>query len=48
MTHHDFHATLPHLFGLDVDRLTYKRNGQEPSPLDGKPGRVVPEILGRS
>ena len=46
VTHHDFHATLLHLFGLDPKRLVYARNGQEASLLDGKPGRVVKEILG--
>jgi hypothetical protein len=42
---HDFHATLLHLFGLDPKRLVYSRNGQEQSLLDGKPCRVVREIL---
>ena len=45
VTHHDLHATLLHLFGLDVKRLTYARNGAEQSILDGKDGRVVKEIL---
>jgi len=44
-THHDFHATLLHLFGLDAAKLVYRRNGQELSLLDGKPGRIVKEIL---
>lgn len=42
---HDFHATLLHQFGLDSKRLVYSRNGQEMSLLDGKPGRVVEQIL---
>ena len=42
---HDLHATLLHLFGLDAARLTYGRNGQELSILDGQPGRVVKGIL---
>lgn len=42
---HDFHATLLHLFGLDPKRLTYHRNGQDLSLLDGKPGRIVREVL---
>jgi hypothetical protein len=45
VTHHDFHATLLHLFGLDATKLVYRRNGQEMSLLDGKPGRIVKEIL---
>jgi hypothetical protein len=45
VTHHDLHATLLHLFGLDAKQLVYHRNGQETSLLDGKPGRVVKEIL---
>jgi len=42
---HDLHATLLHLFGLDPKRLTYHRNGQELSLLDGQPSRVVQEII---
>jgi hypothetical protein len=45
VTHHDFHATLLHLFGLDAERLVYSRNGQEQSLLDGAAHRVVKEIL---
>jgi hypothetical protein len=46
VTHHDFHATLLHLFGLDHKRLVYSRNNQEMSLLDNKPARVVHEIIG--
>jgi hypothetical protein len=45
VTHHDLHATVLDLFGLDPKRLVFRRNGQEQSLLDGKPGRVVQEIL---
>src|SRR5437763_13264443 len=45
VTHHDFHATLLHLFGLDAGRLVYRRNGQELSLLNGGKQRVVKEIL---
>jgi hypothetical protein len=45
VTHHDFHATLLHLFGLDPKRLTYLRSTQALSLLDGHDGRVVKEIL---
>lgn len=46
VTHHDFHATVLHLFGLDYKRLIYGRNGQELSLVDNKPCRVVKEIIG--
>lgn len=45
VNHSDFHATLLHLFGLERERLTYKRNGREQSLIDGQPCRVVSEIL---
>jgi len=45
VTQHDFHATLLYLFGLDPRRLVYFRNGRQQSLLDGKPARVVKEIL---
>ena len=46
VTHHDFHATVLHLFGLDSKKLVYARNGQELSLVDNKPCRVVQEIIG--
>jgi hypothetical protein len=45
VSHHDYHATLLYLFGLDPQRLVYHHNGREQSLLDGQPGRVVREIL---
>ncbi len=45
VSHHDYHATLLHLFGLDAKRLVYRHNGREQSLLDGQPGRVVETIL---
>jgi hypothetical protein len=45
VTHSDYHATLLHLFGLDPERLTYKRNGTQQSLIDGQKARVVTEIL---
>lgn len=45
VNHYDYHATLLNLFGLDHERLTYKRNGREQSLLDGQPGKVVPGLL---
>lgn len=41
----DWHATVLNLFGLDHARLTYKRNGLATTLTDGKPARVVQEIL---
>jgi len=45
VTHSDYHATLLHLFGLDKDKLTYARNGQDQSLVDGQKCQIVREIL---
>lgn len=45
VTHHDYHATLMHLFGLDPARLTFTRNAREQTLLDGQPGRVIEQLL---
>jgi hypothetical protein len=45
VSHHDYHATLLHLFGLDAKRLVYRHNGQEQSLLDGQAGRVITQII---
>lgn len=45
VSHSDYHATLLHLFGIDHERLTYKRNGREQSLVDGQPCRIVKELL---
>ena len=45
VSHHDLHATLLHLFGLDATKVTYKRNNQDLTILDNKNGRVVKEVL---
>lgn len=45
VTHTDYHATLLHLFGLNHDKLTYKRNGIEASLTNGQKARVVSELL---
>src|SRR5262245_55393891 len=45
VTHHDLHVTLLHLFGLDAEKLVFRRNGQDLNLLDGRKGRVVREIL---
>ena len=45
VSHHDYHATVMHLFGLDHSRLIYRHGGRELSLTDKKPARVVHEIL---
>jgi hypothetical protein len=45
VTPNDFQATLLHLFGLDHTRLVYHANGREQRLTDGRPARVVKEIL---
>jgi hypothetical protein len=45
VNHYDYHATLLHLFGLDRDALSYKRNGQEQTIIDGQKARIVGELL---
>ena len=43
--HYDYHQTLFHLFGLDLDKVTFARAGGAASLLDGQEGRIVREIL---
>ncbi|QDU98393.1 DUF1501 domain-containing protein [Lignipirellula cremea] len=45
--HTDYHATLLHLFGLEAERLTFRRPTGDRSLLDGQAGRIVKEILKR-
>jgi uncharacterized protein (DUF1501 family) len=45
VNHHDYHATLLHLFGLDPAKLNFLRNARTQNLLDDQPGRVVKEIL---
>jgi hypothetical protein len=45
VNHHDYHATLLHLFGLDHSTLTFARNGTPMSLTDNQGGRIVTEIL---
>jgi hypothetical protein len=45
VNHYDFHATVLHLFGLDPAQVTFARNGQQLTLLDGQPGRVIREVL---
>jgi Protein of unknown function (DUF1501) len=45
VTPNDFQATILHLFGVDHNRLIYHANGREQRLTDGRPARVVKEIL---
>jgi arylsulfatase A-like enzyme len=45
VNHHDYHATVLKLFGLDHAKLTFKRNGAALSLTDNQGGRVVTEVL---
>ena len=45
VTPNDFQATLLHQFGLDHQKLTFHFNGREQSLTDGRPARVVKEIV---
>ena len=44
VSHHDFHATILHLLGLDHKRLTYRHNGRDFRITDVH-GRVVHDLL---
>ncbi|MBM3821483.1 MAG: DUF1501 domain-containing protein [Verrucomicrobia bacterium] len=41
----DYHATLLHLFGFEHSELAFHYNGQQQHLTDGKPCRVIREIL---
>lgn len=45
VTHHDYHATLLHLFGLEHRQLTFDRPTGTGSLVDGQDARIVQEIL---
>jgi hypothetical protein len=46
ITHHDYHATLLHVFGLDPKKLTFTRNATPQSLIDATASaRVVTEVL---
>jgi hypothetical protein len=45
VTPNDYQATLLHLLGLDHTQLVYHSNGREQRLTDGRPARVVREIL---
>eukprot|EP00913_Durusdinium_trenchii_P023308 g21886.t1 len=43
--HYDYHRTLLHLFGLDPEKLVFRRNNRDQSLLDGQPGAIVKSVL---
>lgn len=45
VNHFDYHATLLHLFGLDPQQLTYKRNGVDQSLVENPSAQVVQDLL---
>ena len=45
VTPNDFQATLLHQFGLQYDKLVFYHNGQGQLLTDGRPARVVKEII---
>ena len=45
VSHHDYHATLLHLFGLDHEKVVFQRNGTAMKLTDNKGGRIVSELL---
>ena len=45
VNHHDYHATVLKLFGIDHTKLTFTRNNTAMSLTDNQGGRVVSEIL---
>lgn len=45
VSHHDYHATLLHLFGLAPQQVVYRQGAQERTLMAEEDGRVVQEIL---
>ncbi|MFI4874201.1 MAG: DUF1501 domain-containing protein, partial [Blastopirellula sp. JB062] len=45
VNHFDYHATLLHLFGLEHDKLTFRRNERDQTLTDGQPAKIVHELL---
>ena len=45
VTPNDYQATVLHLLGIDHTKLTYQQNGRAQRLTDGRPARVVKEIL---
>ncbi len=47
VTHYDYHTTLFHLFGLNIEDVTFARANGKTSLTDGQVGKVVRGILRR-
>ena len=47
VNHYDYHATLFHLFGLDIEEVAFTRPNGNSTLTDGQPGKVVAGILKR-
>ncbi|MGV3724606.1 MAG: DUF1501 domain-containing protein [Actinomycetota bacterium] len=45
VTPNDYQATVLHLFGLDHEKLVYHVNGRDQRLTDGRPARIVKDIL---
>ena len=45
VNHYDWHATILHLFGLQHDKLVFKRNGTDATLTDGQPAKVLQGLL---
>ena len=45
VTPNDYQATILHLLGVDHSKLVYQHNGRAQRLTDGRPPRVVNEIL---
>jgi Protein of unknown function (DUF1501) len=45
VTPNDYQATVLHLLGLDHNKLVYHSNGREQRLTDGRPARLIKEIL---
>jgi Protein of unknown function (DUF1501) len=45
VTPNDYQATVLHLLGLDHNKLVYHNNGREQRLTDGRPARLIKEIL---
>jgi len=45
VTPNDFQATVLHLLGLDHEHLVYRANGREQRITDGRPARIIREII---
>ncbi|MCA9139321.1 MAG: DUF1501 domain-containing protein [Planctomycetales bacterium] len=45
VNHYDYHTTLLHLFGLDIERVFYHRGGRDQTLTDGQGGKVIEGLI---